>query len=824
MTKKEKVLGDWSFSPTPFINKEKALQPLLEEGFQKLESRKRFKQVNKVLLELIQEQKVPCFLLPQVLDFIDTINSAKVLEEPFTFSGFEFWLNHFSKLSRDENLLTRSKIAGRHIPRNEYQVFFPVGLGKTLFGSHFVAAHLSPDVDTTVASFWGWLDAFCCRLAEGLHYWSLPKGLTDGHLKKFFLKNFHHTFFTAIPRQNPTIMVSATDMMTLKDYSKVQLDLSSDAINHGPEGDMAIVLINEEGMYKGEWRSQDAEATRQVLDSLLAMLRWFKNKTVTQLIKSLSKESTVQPEQLLLLTLSSCDVVQEMADPSKKQLELYMKKLLHLPKTFDHTVEELFHALEHVFHAPFAELFTLLKEEKTNRTHKLAMQWLENIVTTFEDCVQKVRSSAKKLRHLLAIKQEVLAYPTTFITLKSDIEEMRLKMRGLDHLTVVIQETNDALFPVGIVKARDLQRNILGTASLRDFSNLSETKAASYIDVASIIDHHKTAITTSSASTLLLADAQSTNTLLAEETLEINTQFSNLPANPPESSISYWVAPEREMLEYISQLFAILDDTDLLSKVSRRDVLAVIKLLNRMMVVANIEQNGSIAIPKVFDSYSRVLEEAQKLLRNKDLHSIYRKVYQHRESEVEETLLLASEKKPSSFFADTKEQNGCCRIGQTKLFASNLSTFAHLHHKLLEFWIEQSQEQHLKTSVVDFYLHMLSTIQGEAEVMQGGPAWKHKDEMWIYIPEGELPLQHLATFLSSFNFSDVAQTIPLEVEIRGIRAHELARIIENNLTKAHSITTAHEKEKHSVCIIRFPAGHINSRKTQITPFLPKIVL
>ncbi len=59
---------------------------------------------------------------------------------------------------------------------DEYQIFFPIGMGKIYPDTHYVTAHGSPDLDTTVASFWGWVDAFAARVAEGLHIWNVPGG------------------------------------------------------------------------------------------------------------------------------------------------------------------------------------------------------------------------------------------------------------------------------------------------------------------------------------------------------------------------------------------------------------------------------------------------------------------------------------------------------------------------------------------------------------------------------------------------------------------------------------------------------------------------
>jgi hypothetical protein len=462
MNKAQKLLGDWSFSWAPFQEIDQYIKDCISDSFLTQASRKRFKEINRKLLTFIQKQPTPCFLLPQVVDFIQRVNSHNLLDEPYSLSLFEFWLNTFSKLSIEENLLIRSKICGRHIPREEYQQFFPIGLGKTLPGSHFVAAHISPDVDTAVSSFWSWVDAFACRLTEGIHYWSLPKGLSDGHIQQFFKKNFGQTVFTTLSRVNPALSLTAMDLVSQKDLIKVPISMSSDSINHG-DGELAVIVIDEEDLYCGEWRSQDAEVTGQVVDTLISALRWLKNTTIVQLIETLAKDPVSMSDAkesikaLLHLKLNESDTIQEMNDRSKKQLQDYMKKCFKLPHAFLHTFDELLHSINTHFKNSFEPLFRLIKDhtQKSRNEnpvfHVEALQWLEKVISTFEECLKVIRSETKTLKHLLEIKQLVLEYPTTFVSLKSDVDEMKLKIASQDHITVVIQEKGNGLFPVGII-------------------------------------------------------------------------------------------------------------------------------------------------------------------------------------------------------------------------------------------------------------------------------------------------------------------------------------------------------------------------------------
>ncbi|HUD00985.1 MAG TPA: hypothetical protein VMR37_01545, partial [Rhabdochlamydiaceae bacterium] len=186
-----KHLGDYVLSKESFPKLEAAWKELKKPSFQKLPEQKRFGEVCRMLLKLIEAAPEDAFTLIPVLDFIERINQEKILEH-FHFNNFELWLNQFSSLSPHENRYIRGKIAGRWVPREAYQVIFPVGMGKVYPGSHFVTAHGSPDLDTTIASFWGWVDAFAARLSEGLHVWNLPGGEPPAQVEVPFL--FYNLF------------------------------------------------------------------------------------------------------------------------------------------------------------------------------------------------------------------------------------------------------------------------------------------------------------------------------------------------------------------------------------------------------------------------------------------------------------------------------------------------------------------------------------------------------------------------------------------------------------------------------------------------------
>src|SRR5205807_153134 len=117
---------------------------------------------------------------------------------------------------------------------------------------------------------------------------------------------------------------------------------------------------------------------------------------------------------------------------------------------------------------------------------------------------------------------------------------------------------------------------------------------------------------------------------------------------------SYSIHPRREFIEYFSCLYAILDDTDLLSKVSARDVDCVVG-------------------------------------------------------------------KPSHVFDDTKEQNGCCRVGQTKIFCKNYPYLSKYAPPLRAIWFNDAKKTFELKPQIDFHLHMISTITSADEVYKATP-------------------------------------------------------------------------------------------------------
>lgn len=592
------LLSGSSLSCAAFPATEKVLRAL-QKGAQENE-------LHQALYQLIKEAPDFSFLLGAVIDFFSQAAKMGLCKASLALVAFEHWLNASSGSQAE----IRAKIVGKYLPREAYQAFFPIGGNKMYDGSHFVIAHLSPDVDTTIASFWGWVDAFAAQVGKGVHVWSLPGGAPDSPIIALFARLFNPDLFACLPDTSP-----------------------------------AVSPVN------GGW---------------------------------------------------------------------------HTPGT--------------------------------------------------------------------------------------------------------------------------------GTASLRDFCNLDEVKLDPAVRVISVVDHHKCFLKTESPPTALIADVESCNTLMAEQMFNLNDRFSlggmcakeidkeieeiaKQPASLPQlrifqkllmrkqnamSASVYFVHPERELREYVSFLHAILEDTDLLTKASVRDVLCVKELLNRSCSLLLREECEVLDFDDIPNDHNFVKAAVRKLLQQKELHALYKQTNTAKESDLTVNIALAARGEPSSLFLDTKEQNGCARVGQIKLFASNFPTFLSHKEAICRHWLEGAIKRSQEKPDIDLHIEMISTVAGAEEAFSGhiGP-YTHQDELWVYAAPTEMGQSHFKTFLGGFKQGMKKFLDKTSVELRGDVSNSCAALCKEQFPAV----ALHEGTSVAGCvaIFRFPPGAVNSRKVMISPHLPRLI-
>ncbi|HEY5259068.1 MAG TPA: hypothetical protein VIJ46_00345, partial [Rhabdochlamydiaceae bacterium] len=220
-------LGDVVVSKKIFSSLDSSFKEFQSKEFRELNEQERSECVSAILLECLLDDAAPPFALPAVLDYIDRVNREKILEH-YTFSHFELWLNQTSGLSKEDNYRARALIVGKHIPRDAYQIFFPISSGKSYPGSHYVTAHGSPDLDTTVASFWGWVDAFGARVSDGLHLWNVPGGPPEQvEISLLFNHYFGPALFEHLAKNRPGLSVSGLELVQQKGMIKKETSEAS---------------------------------------------------------------------------------------------------------------------------------------------------------------------------------------------------------------------------------------------------------------------------------------------------------------------------------------------------------------------------------------------------------------------------------------------------------------------------------------------------------------------------------------------------------------------------------------------------------------------
>lgn len=865
------LLGEYETELATFPDLNILFAKFESSDFKSRSTRKRFRFINEQLLRLILDAPKESFLLSAVLNFIEEVNQRHLLREPYRFSLFEFFLNHFADLSPEQNYEVRGKIAGKQIPRDDYQSFFPIGMNKIFSGTHFVAAHLSPDVDTMIASFWGWLDAFAAKVGDGQHIWSLPGGPPNSPVSQLLRKMVGDSLFSTVSDTSETLTLAAIDLVSQKNLLKKDGETSTNTFEPG-FSQRAIILVDENGHYLGDWHSSDAEVVRQIIVRFKSCLHWFENNLHVKLISLLAKKDLDIKDfpaflsSIFQVLIADCEPVKDFDEKQQKDLNDFLIKVIGMKNGLKGSFEELNKSLAalsvpHLSHFQF-ELESLQNSDLFDKAGKLREErpiifyHLEKIIHQLNHAIHNVRDYAERLDVAISIKHKVLNMPQQFVTMRNDVEDIRIKIKNYEYLTVVIPEQSGKFFPVGIVWANDLRKSTLGTVSFRDFCNQDEVKMASYLSPISVIDHHKTSFKTISTPCAIVGDAQSCNVLIAEQAFKINdryslggmtpsdieTQLMNLhkyPLTPSSARIlqklflkkmavdsagKSFVHPTREFTEYLSFLQAILDDTDLLTKVSKRDVECVVELLNRMKTLSLKKEVEIIQLDNIAKDKNFAKSAAKQILRHPDMYSLYQQIYAIKEHEIEESFIHPVDKNYSSVFLDTKEQNGCCRVGQTKIFSSNFSTFLEIEPKLIEVWQKMAEKAHNEQHEIDLHLHMISTIASAKEVYENNIGnYHHKDALWFWVPRTQKAYDHLSSFLNAFQNAPELHGNKLELEFMAPGMEDCQQIFANNFPivtqrKINTTTTP-----VPIVILRYNAGTINSRKAMISPYLPRIL-
>jgi len=858
------TLGQIKIEIKEFKHLNHKLEKLNSPQFLKLNEFQKQEALSLLLLNLIQEEPSG-FVLRQIADFIRCVHSLKLVSK-YTIFVFENWLNQYSGLSEKENLTIRGKIVGKTVPRYEYQGLFPIGMGKTFDGPHFVTAHGSPDLDTIVASFWGWVDAFGARVSSGLHIWNVPSGPPKAvtELDPLFYQVFGDNVFSDFSRSKEVLNITAFDLLT---KNGMTLCYPQQSLRELTDETKAVVLVDDEGNYVGDWKGVNSEKYRRILNLFYLLLHYFETQFQHTLIKALSSEKPKSNEikdelkKIFNFSVLKTEVLRNLTVKEQTQLDSFLRDVLQISHGIESSMQMIVESIGKITKLSYPTLISLIEElfskdlfdseDRLLENRPLLLQTLEKSVSSLFILFREIRSYLESFYVALGAKEKVLGLMPDSVAYNADIEEVKSRMDRSPFLTVNLHLDAGVHFPLGVIFSQDIQRQILGTVTLRDFSNKEETKIPSYLEIISGLDHHKFNFSGSQPATITIKDVQSANVLVAFAAFEINDRYSfsgikkdqidHLIGKEKEETLSSLrlkqrllmrkanmlkygqcaIDEEREFLEYYHFLFAILDDTDLLSKVTHLDINCVASLLNRMkslQLKKEVEEVHFDDLDVKDPSFSK--KATLKLLQNKELYSLYQIVYEKREKDVEKHLESMLSKPTFPLFEDTKTQNGCARVGQKKLYSSNFKAYFGLRESLKELWLKESFNVLEKTPAIDLHMLMMTTIASTEDVFKGASAhYSHQDELWIAIPDTETAVTHLKLFLNQFKRNQAIQkdAAHIHVEVFGKTATLFKLIFEESFIQC---PVEAKRGPDHFAVIYHSAGILNSRKTMISPFLP----
>ncbi|NGX31875.1 MAG: hypothetical protein K940chlam8_01261 [Chlamydiae bacterium] len=862
---KGKNLGDYKLAFQKFSNLGALFRQFKQKSFLQLNLLERSKRISQVLLDQIVKTKTPCFLLYAVVEFIEKVRQEKIVEK-YSMTYFEFWLNQFSKLSKKDQLLIRGKIVGKYLPREEYQVLFPIGMQKEYPGPHFVSAHASPDLDTIVASFWGWVDAFACKVGTGLHVWNIPGEVPTSivELDFLFTQIFSKHFFKITAKTRTALAVTGVDLISQHNViSKKKTDSTIDVDHERHQN--AVVMLDENGYFLGDWRTSDVEGMLQVITLLNSCLRAFENMLQVKLItlfarKQVTKKDLEQLiEQIFSFRIEEANPAREFTEKQKSYLSRYLQKVLKVKGGVHATFFVFAQSLKKVGAKEFLKVKDMLKAIADSKlfgknkviveNRPLIFRQVEMVIETLQKALLSIRKYFDSMKVAMEIKEKVFEHYPQYVTLRTDIEEIRSKMQNYQHLSVVKEHQNKPVH-YGVIYAKDCLSDMLGTVSVRDFSNREEVGISSFLQIISVIDHHKSNLQTTIPTQTTIMDTQSANVLVAKKAMHLNTRYSLEGATSKDllrqskilekktTSIrikkrlldklhilqnekEHWVCPEREFLEYMHFIYAILDDTDLLTKVSFKDMEVVADILNRMKSIQEKKQVEIVHLDGIKKDEEFAKKAASRILQNQDVYSLYKKVYAKKEEAFEKNILQCVKNKPDNFFEDTKLLNKYAKVGQTKMFAKNIKLYLKYRETIQKIWYQTCKGYVEDHADVNVYLHMVSTIRSADDVFKGQMVkYQHQDELWIWIPDTEQAYVHLKRFLNAFKYSPGLVDNVLSLEFLGGNAKILVQLFKESFLK---VPMKVNKNGLPIAVLRFRAGSMNSRKAMIAPFIPSLV-
>ncbi len=855
-------LGSVQFSPALFSKE--FYEEINSSRFKRLDTFQKHERISSIMLDAIQREGDEVFLLPQVVDYISHV---KKILPTYHLTSFEFWLNNNRTLSLTEKLKIRGKIVGKWIPRSEYQNFFPLPKDSFFPGSHYSYGHISPDLDTTVASFACFLAAFGAKVGEARHHWVLPGGPPKESMEIdfFFKKALGQDVFKNIGSSSAKFNISALDLISQKNIikespSNLTYNIHPEVENH------AVILTDERGCYLGDWRLGDVDAVRSVVTRFKRFLSEYQNEFIVGIISLFSEHDICSKDLDAYLNGKFSKLFRDsfsFKELTLKQvalMDLFIRDVLLINKGLNSTISDFMEAAKSFGFDKFLKNIEALKKKGFfDKTGKLIQDRseifskLKDIFLLEKEAFNNFFNYIDTLEVAAEVKKKVLGKSEVFLGHLAEYDEIIQAMRGYTHLTVNYQE-NGEKFPLGVIFAEDLMKKVIATTSWNDFSNPRETDFKEYVEVISFIDHHKSDITTQRPSLgVVRADAQSSNSIISRICFEMNDKFSSggmtkkmiedqiqtllkedasiensrlltrllQKRNVLETKGDFYVSPEREMIEYLQFIFAILDDTDLLTKVTEYDLDSMASLLNRLKTI-KLKQEVEVIN---FDDLDRsdtdfAKKAALKLLKNSDLHSLYGVIYKAKEEAINQLVLDTARGDSVHFFQDTKVLGvgSYVAVGQFKHFVKNEPVIRSHMNEIRSVWVNRSKSMFKEREEVSLHMFMMSTVSSADELFFDKPFKpNYMDELWIWIPDNKKSLHHLKNFVSEFSKSKRGQDADFVLELSGHAV--MYEKIFDEIFAHRNIKKVYIEKGPSMAIMKVDVGSMKSRKTDLAVYL-----
>ncbi len=815
--------------------------------------------VNNRLYKFIDDAEPPIFLLPYILHFIEKV--TEILPTYNLFS-FEFWLANYyrpkgKKVSLDEELLIRGKIMGLHVDRMSYGEFFPLKQNSFCKGPLFVCSHQKPDVDTTVGAFNVFLYSFAAKVSADHHYWHLPSGLPEAtEIGILFSKVFNQVFERAIPIVDDRIVLRAVDLLSSDDVEKRTLQ---DESLIGQQ-DRHVVVIENSGVedslvasdiFLGDWQSEDVDQVQYILHQWELILASFQTEVTQEFIKlfnssnPLSKDKIREGIQKITeRSVLSCEFANSMGDLGK------IKKFIDLVlgiKNIQPILSDL---------GDYTSLGSSFEKCYDNHLQTDVCSDLFSVVTEVIEQLFRFFNLAKKNLSLLRIsfrtKKKVLERDSSVASYASSVDEMIALIKEKRSLTVVYRDSvaKKSNF-LGVINNSVLHDDCHASMVWVDFSSKAEVNFEDKIELLAVIDHHKSSFKTKQPIEITASATQSCNTLIAEKAFrlhdgvigtecdikDIDQKISSLSHNTQEGSRclrrylkkkeiaynndreKYWIHKEKKFLEMYQYTYAILDDTDLLQKCTKRDLIVLASLLNRMKSIMLKREVETVNFDGIDVGDSSLEKMKKRLLENEDLKSIYSKNLIKKEELYERFIRETVAGKNDSLFNDSKLIDRYALVSQFKYLPENRLLIEEKNPQIIKRWEEyflerydNSQKEHNLAILMMTSLKSIQEIEGKRI-----DSFEFNDEIRVAAKKDDISgIIRQRDFVRKVLSTQSHKIIRIIIEGSSTAGRKLYQLIKDEDIEIEF----YESEKQLVTVTLLVNRHeFTSRKSDVSPHL-----